>query len=86
MRDKRDIIITMYTVYEKPLDFPDEFVVREWLLVKDGHAPTEPQPGEIVFRGPTYGSVCDFRELNHPDLAVLTKTPWDEPQVVETWI
>lgn len=57
-----------WVVYEKPRDFPTEFVVREWVTDSRGVV-----PGEIIGRAKTFGDAIK----SIPDGAVQT-APFDE--------
>lgn len=69
-----------YTIYHRPLDFPGvEYLVREF-RIHSGH----------VITGPVVGiaqTVEEARALVPPQAdAMITRSPEDDPAVVETWI
>lgn len=74
-------VLRLFTVYDHPRDFPDEFVVREHLLL-DGRA----QPGELVARAGTLVVVREMLLEKHPGLHRLPRSEGDEPQIVESWV
>jgi hypothetical protein len=71
-------ILTLYTVYDKPVDHPDKAVVRSWLLPGDGTL----QKGEAQ----VFDSLTEARASLPPGLVRLERHPLDEPQIVETWV
>lgn len=72
--------LEMFTVYKRPRDFPSWFVVRRFIIGGDN---PEPQPMNIV-------AVCDTldeaRRAIPPGKTPLSRSPGDEPQIVETWL
>jgi len=74
MKPKLDI----WTVYERPTDYPEGFVVRLH-VVCDGQS----NPTDTVFFGSTIESV---REHIPKGLYRMDRCPLDEPQIVEVWL
>jgi hypothetical protein len=70
----------LITIYERPADFPDEYVARLWLIRR---GTKEPVTTEIVLRS---ASLEALREMLPPDLHRLPREPGDEEQIVETWV
>jgi hypothetical protein len=71
--------LAIYTVYEKPRDFPEEYVVRVF-TVQGGNL----QPGAIVARAPTLEAVqTPFVERG---LHRIPRAAGDDPRIVESWI
>lgn len=70
-------VLQMWTIYERPRDFPDVFVVREWRVV-GGRS----QPGDAL-SAPT---LEEARELVPLDCVKLARSDGDDPKIVETWI
>lgn len=66
-----------YTIYEKPADFPDAWVVRRWEAT-----------GDVEDRGVwcLAESLEAARESIPPDLICFTRSPEDDPTIVETWL
>jgi hypothetical protein len=73
-------VLPMLTVYERPLDYPTEYVVRLWYVQPDGSLVAAP---ELFARGPTLDSV---RAQIPPDMACIPRLPGDEAQIVEVWL
>ena len=71
-------VLTMWTIYEHPRDYPEGYVARHWLI--DG---SEPRDGVARYRP----------DLEAARAAIpsrygycLPADPDDDPTVVETWI
>lgn len=65
---------SIWTIYNRPVDFPDKFVARRW----EGSMPTQ----DILIAD-------DLEELRRqlpPGLYRLARHPADDPVVVETWL
>ena len=71
-------MLDMYVVYERPLDFPNSFVVRHWIVDADGGKPTD-----WMVVGKT---LDDVRQAIPGYCVRLERSPEDEPQIVESWI
>jgi hypothetical protein len=76
-------VLRMYVVYRKPSDFPDEYVIRERLVLAGVDV-----PGELVARGPTLEAVRDqlMRTPRGPGLYRIARDPSADPVIVETWV
>jgi hypothetical protein len=70
----------LITIYERPVDFPDEYVARLWLIRRGTEAPVMTA---IVLRA---ASLDELRAMLPPGLRRLPREPDDEVQIVETWI
>lgn len=69
--------LRMFAVYEKPTDFPDDFVVREWVMKgREYHA------GD-VWTAPTLEAA---RTLVPAGLTRLPRFADDDPKIVEVWL
>ncbi|MPM90789.1 hypothetical protein SDC9_137911 [bioreactor metagenome] len=72
--DIRELVrIAMIVVYEKPKDYPQNYIARLW----DGNIPTH----YAVIRN----SLEDIR-LAIPPMHRISRHPDDDPVIVETWI
>jgi hypothetical protein len=67
----------LWTIYEKPDDYPDKFVGR--LFVLD-------QPTTVALVGPTLDSVREFIRRASPGLTCIPRFEHDHPSVIETWL
>jgi hypothetical protein len=71
----------MFTVYERPRDYPDKFVVRRWWIGKD---PGRPIPDPDWFY---LADTLDEVRAHVPRHCVrLERDPNDDPKIVEVWI
>lgn len=74
-------VLRIYTVYDHPRDYPDEFVVRGCSIVR-GRAEPVLDP-ELTARGATLEAVrAPFLALG---LHRQDRWPGDDPCIVETW-
>ena len=67
-----------WTVYERPLDYPDGYVARRWVIGSGGAVPTND-----MFVADT---LDELRALLPPGLFCLLRQPGDDPKIVEVWI
>lgn len=73
-----DEILSLWTIYEKPADYPLGFVARRF-EVHTGHA--------VATLDAHYGStLASVREKLPPSLYAIARCAGDDPCVVETWI
>ncbi|MBA1280302.1 hypothetical protein [Stutzerimonas stutzeri] len=69
--------LSIWTVYERPLDHPEKFVARRWV--------STPQPSatnDVLFADDLDG----LRLLLPAGLVQIPRLPGDDPVIVETWI
>jgi hypothetical protein len=71
-------VLTMYTIYFNPLDYPGRYVVRGF-FIESGKV----EPGELCVVADTLEQA---RAAVPPGCAQIARDPDDEPQIVETWI
>jgi hypothetical protein len=75
-----DEVLTLWTIYDHPLDFPGSFVVRKWHVLPRNK---EPMPDGF----PTlHDSLEAARESLPPGLTRLPPSEGDALAIVETWI
>lgn len=73
-------MLTMYTIYDSPADFPGiPFVVRAWVVGGGGQLAAS---GEPLFAD----TLERARSCVPPGMHRMERSPDDEPQIVETWI
>jgi hypothetical protein len=72
-------VLAMYVVYEKPRDFPNDFVVRRWDIMA-GHL--EPVKTDWVRTGKT---LAEVRRHVPEGMFRLPRDPNDDPRIVEVW-
>lgn len=71
--------LTMWTVYDHPRDFPNNYVARKFLVDADG-----PRPQEQIL-------VCPHVDKIRATLAAdgfvcLPRLPDDDPTIIEVWV
>lgn len=70
--------MSMWNVYEKPLDHPDGFLVRRFEITRGSTAPTlDTLTGELEQIRST---------LERAGMIKFDRNPDDEPKIVETWL
>lgn len=71
-------ILSIWTVYDRPKDYPDTFVARRFEAGKGVHGPT----GDTVT-----GDLNQIREaMNMNGLYRMPRAPSDDRHIVETWM
>lgn len=74
--------MNIFTVYDKPTDFPEEFVVRRFEV--DSSSSLLGEPKEVVLKSK---DVTEIRKhLSELGLFRLNRHAKDDPNIVETWI
>jgi hypothetical protein len=68
-----------YTIYDHPLDCPEKFVVRQFVVATG----PDPVPGPIVAETET---LAEAREAIPRGLICFPRQPGDDPVIVETWL
>jgi hypothetical protein len=75
----------MWTIYQHPKDFPDDYVMRATCVMGEGgHVPA----GTIVSSGIAWvaPTLEELREIVPPDKARLERTEHDDPAIAEVWV
>jgi hypothetical protein len=70
--------LVMYTIYESPRDHPGKFVVRRFVVTGEGAEAT----AEVHVRD----TLRQARLAVPGGLACIPRDPYDEAQIVETWL
>jgi len=71
-------VLSIWVVYDHPRDFPDSFVARKFLL---------DQPTEVVMVAGTLDEIRDIiRRTAGQPLACISRSPDDDPVIVESWL
>lgn len=77
MSDSTSWPFAVYTIYERPLDYPSGYVVRSWLI----------RPGEAVAGDAQYLETLSEARSSVPEgLWCLDRSFHDDPVIVETWM
>lgn len=72
-------VLCMWTIYDKPTDFPDTFVARRHDVGKGG----KPLPTEHLIKGDLSKLRVLFLQAG---LTCISRHEQDEPQIVEVWL
>lgn len=75
----REDVLTIWTIYQSPLDYPGRFVVRAYDVAGDGQV--VPRAEQAVC-----GSLEEARARVPCGLYWMNRNPVDDPTIVETWI
>jgi hypothetical protein len=70
--------LEIWTIYEKPSDWPVGWVTRCFKILPGGKS----EPGEAFF----CMTLEDARKCVPPTLYRMERAPEDDPVIVETWI
>lgn len=70
-------MLTVYTIYENPSDYPDGYVVRPWTI-----EPNDLVPGEAQY----VGTLDEARATVPAGSFRLAREFHDDPVIVETWV
>lgn len=73
------VIMEQWVVYQRPKDFPSNYVARKWLIRRGG---IEATASVMVCR--TIDRLR--RELAGRGLTCLDRDPEDDPSIVEVWL
>jgi hypothetical protein len=72
--------MAIWTVYDHPTDYPDKFVARRFDIDANG-----PRPSASIIITADLAMLRDI--LCHKlHLVCLTRSPEDDPKIVETWL
>lgn len=75
-----NIFMEMWVIYDHPLDYPDCFIARRWIVTR--HSVT-PEATEEIF---TSTNLNELR-LKLPSGFIRTERAIaDDPKIIETWI
>jgi hypothetical protein len=76
--------LLIWTVYERPDNFPDSFICRPFsTLPRKVIQGAAPLPLDCYLEAAT---LAELRMLLPAGLTLLTRSPGDDPKIVETWL
>jgi len=78
MSDEDDLL-TIYTIYDHPLDHLESFVVVRWVITKESDAPV--RYSEICF-----DTIEQARGYIPPYCVNLGRELLDDPAIMESWV
>jgi hypothetical protein len=71
--------LPLWTIYERPLDHPDGFLARRF--------ESSAKDGAVATMDTVKGELEEIRQIFwKAGLMKLSRSPGDEPQIVETWV
>lgn len=70
---------TVYTIYEKPKDYPDHIVLRKWTV---DHSTGKAYPGPVE----VCDSLAEARSKIPRGFHNMRRMPGDDHTIVESWI
>lgn len=73
------IVLTQYTIYERPRDYPEGYVVRAFHIVRGQTAPV-PDPGSWKV-----ATLELARGVIPEGMTRLDRYPGDDPNILEVW-
>lgn len=73
-------MLSMWTVYDHPTDYPDKFVARRFEVDANG-----PRPTESIIIAPNLDLLRDILGMEM-HLTPLPRSAGDDAKIVETWI
>ena len=71
--------LEIWTVYDRPRDYPNCYVARKFVITNGKHGPTG-----MFMIGVDLDQMRQY--LAHMGLTRMDRHPDDEPQIVESWI
>lgn len=71
----------LYVIYENPLDFPGQFMVRRWEV-----QPGNPQPVPDLEAVTVCHTLMEAREAIPPGRVQIPRSREDNAAIVETWL
>jgi hypothetical protein len=77
-----DETLAMFVIYDHPVDFPANVVIRPWLIMRGMSVPVPAPAGAEIL----CDSIEEARSLMPPHMAALPRADSDALSVVETWI
>lgn len=72
-------LLSLWTVYDHPRDYPHGYIARRWEIERTG-----PEATDDVLHAHDLESIREH--LRNLGLTCLARHAEDEPQIVETWL
>jgi len=69
--------LSIWTVYESPLDYPERFVARRW-TINPAPSPTD----DVIVAD----DMSSLQAMMPPGMVRMPRQPGDDPVIVETWV
>ena len=80
MSNVKPTSLTMWTIYNRPLDHPDHYIARQWRTDANG-----PQPTQSIIIAQSLSVLRDTLMLEM-GLTPIARSPGDDEKIVETWL
>lgn len=80
MTSRAEPVMTMYTIYHRPSDYPDV----EFLVMAVHISPGVTEPGAVIGVALTLDEARDL--VPAPADQLLPRSPADDPVIVESWV
>lgn len=71
--------LNIWTMFDRPTDFPDHYVVRLTVVTREG-----PQLTNVTLYSDDIEELRDV--MRQQGLTCLTRFPEDDPKIVEVWL
>lgn len=79
----RPPLMTTWTIYDRPRDFPDKVVVRGFDIF---NGMTDPVPQKAGYLFADVETARAWVQQEHPEAVLVAPSQTDHPNVVETWV
>jgi hypothetical protein len=74
-------VVSMWTIYRRPRDYPEGYIARAHEAGKGGSVPTD-----MTIRGDSDSLQMLRTVFAEAGLTCLTRSPQDDPNIVEVWL
>jgi hypothetical protein len=71
-------MMEMWVIYDHPIDAPDLFIARKWIIGEGVHEPTSETRGSDDLEA--------LRTMLPRGLVHLDRDPEDDPKILEVWL
>ena len=75
-------ILEVYTIYDHPTDYPQDIVVKKWMVFKNIPEPVQDEKFRALFQ--ELDNARDF--LKAMNLTCIPRSAEDDFKIVESWI
>jgi hypothetical protein len=75
-----DVFLSMWTIYDHPLDYPDSFIAREWVMNEFASY----YPTKNIILAPDLESIQ--QQLKELGKTQMDRHPKDDKCIIEIWI
>ena len=75
-----ETIMVQYVIYRHPKDYPGQYVVRKWHIMKGQSEPEADKECQAV------DTLEAARKLVPPGMYCMGRAPGDDPIILEVWV